>query len=199
MDPQVSLAVRCSAPCAISAARVLAATAISAVDVALYDLKASLLDLPLATLLGAYRDSCSDLRQRRLHHLFRRRTAEPTLGLGGARRLSLRQDENWNQSRRRSATRHASPRRRSGMRRSLSTPMAPTRSSRLYACGRVSRKQNVAWFEEPVSSDDLRGLRAGPPAGAGRDGHRRRRICLYDRLCARECLTPMRSTSSKPT
>ena len=35
----------------------LAATAISAVDLALWDLKAKLLDLPLALLLGRYRDA----------------------------------------------------------------------------------------------------------------------------------------------
>ena len=35
----------------------LAATAISAVDTALWDLKAKLLDLPLARLLGRYRDA----------------------------------------------------------------------------------------------------------------------------------------------
>ena len=35
----------------------LTATAISAVDAALYDLKARILDLPLATVLGAYRDA----------------------------------------------------------------------------------------------------------------------------------------------
>ena len=50
----------------------LAASAISAVDTALWDLKASLLDLPLARLLGRRRDTRSDLRQRRLHHLFGR-------------------------------------------------------------------------------------------------------------------------------
>ena len=35
----------------------LAATAISAVDAAVYDLKARILDVPLATLLGCYRDA----------------------------------------------------------------------------------------------------------------------------------------------
>lgn len=35
----------------------LAAAAISAIDAALYDLKARILDLPLATLLGTYRDT----------------------------------------------------------------------------------------------------------------------------------------------
>ena len=35
----------------------LAASAISAVDAALYDLKARILDVPLATMLGTYRDA----------------------------------------------------------------------------------------------------------------------------------------------
>ena len=51
----------------------LSATAISAVDAALWDLKAQLLDLPLALLLGRVRDSVPIYGSRRLHHLFRRR------------------------------------------------------------------------------------------------------------------------------
>ena len=47
----------------------LAATAISALDAALWDLKAKLLDLPLAALLGRARAIGADLRQRRLHQL----------------------------------------------------------------------------------------------------------------------------------
>ena len=43
--------------------------AISAVDVALWDLKARLLGLSLHRLLGAVRDRGSRVRQRRVHHL----------------------------------------------------------------------------------------------------------------------------------
>ena len=45
----------------------IAGYAIAAVDVALWDLKARLLDLPLHRLLGAVRDQGAGLRQRRLH------------------------------------------------------------------------------------------------------------------------------------
>ena len=47
----------------------LAATAISAVDIALWDLKAGLLRQPLASLLGRLREKVADLWQRRVHHL----------------------------------------------------------------------------------------------------------------------------------
>ena len=47
----------------------LAATAISAVDVALWDLKAVLLDQPLACSAWPLSDIGPDLRQRRLHQL----------------------------------------------------------------------------------------------------------------------------------
>ena len=51
----------------------LAATAISAVDAALYDLKARILGLPLATLLGTYCDAIPILDgSGRNYHLFRR-------------------------------------------------------------------------------------------------------------------------------
>ena len=71
----------------------LAATAISAVDGALWDLKAKLLDLPLCMLLGRYRDSLPRLRQRRLHHLLRRRIARAALSMGRSRRLPLGENE----------------------------------------------------------------------------------------------------------
>ena len=76
------LGARCSAPCAISDARGSPPAAISAVDAALYDLKARILDLPLATLLGTYRDAIPIYGSGGFHHLFRRRTEEPAIGVG---------------------------------------------------------------------------------------------------------------------
>ena len=49
----------------------------------------------------------------------------------------------------------------------------------------ISRDQDVGWFEEPVSSDDLPGLRAIAAARSGRHGDRGRRICLHRGLCPR--------------
>ena len=58
-----------------------AATAISAVDIALWDLKARLLGLPVTALLGEGRPAArSRLWKRRVHHL--RRAADPRSALG---------------------------------------------------------------------------------------------------------------------
>ena len=77
----------------------LAATAISAVDAALYDLKARILDVPLGNAArapiaiaipiygsGGFTTYSDDELQ------------EPARPLGVARRLRVRQDEGWNQS-----------------------------------------------------------------------------------------------------
>ena len=72
----------------------LAACAISAVDTALWDLKARVLGLPLASLLGRCRDRVPDLRQWRLYKLYRRPTLRATGWMGTSRRLSFRQNEN---------------------------------------------------------------------------------------------------------
>ena len=56
--------------------------ALSAVDVALWDLKARLLDLPLHRLLGAVRERGARVRQRRVHHLRRPPAARPAVRLG---------------------------------------------------------------------------------------------------------------------
>ena len=108
----------------------IASMAISAVDAALWDLKARLLDLPLVTLLGAVRD------------------AAPVYGSGGftsysieqlqrpARRLGRRrhpagQDEDRPPPGRRPRAGSGPPARRSGPRPSCSsTPTAPTAASR---------------------------------------------------------------------
>ena len=62
----------------------LAATAISAVDAALYDLKARILGLPLGDAARQLSRRDPDLWKRRLHHLLRRGAREPARRLGGA-------------------------------------------------------------------------------------------------------------------
>ncbi len=133
----------------------IAATAISAVDIALWDLKARLLDLPLVRLLGM------------------RRSAVPVYGRGGF--------TNYDNARLRDQL--GSGRAADGSRsRSALIPIAipsawprlATRSARpgcsSDANGALSRRQVVdmaergvdagmRWFEDPVSGDDLAGLR----------------------------------------
>jgi L-alanine-DL-glutamate epimerase-like enolase superfamily enzyme len=136
----------------------LAATAISAVDAALYDLKARILDVPLATLLGAYRD------------------AIPIYGSGGFTTYS--DDELKSQLggwvsrdgcafvKMKVGTDPRDDPRRVAMAKAaigeatlfVDANGAYTVKQALALAVRFA-DQKVGWFEEPVSSDDLRGLR----------------------------------------
>jgi L-alanine-DL-glutamate epimerase-like enolase superfamily enzyme len=157
--------------------RGIAAMAISAVDVALWDLKARLLELPLAVLLGTAR------------------AATPVYGSGGFTSYSLErlrdQLGGW------AADGMAFVKMKIG-RNAIEDPLriraareAIGASTQLFvdANGAYSRKQalalagqfaelDVRWFEEPVSSDDLPGLRlvrdrapAGMDIAAGEYGY----------------------------
>lgn len=138
--------------------RGLCANAISAVDAALWDLKAKLLSLPLARLLGA------------------ERMAVPIYGSGGFttysdHRLSA-QLAGWVEQDGCSAVKMkvgSAPAQDTGR---VRLARAAIGEAELYvdANGALSRKQalafaerwadlGVTWFEEPVSSDDLEGLR----------------------------------------
>ena len=135
----------------------IASTAISAVDSALWDLKARLLNLPLVTLLGAVR------------------TAVPVYASGGFTSYSVpelqRQLSGWVES--------GIGRVKMKVGREPHADVSRVRAAReaigvaelfVDANGAYSRKQaqgfanlfaefQVSWFEEPVSSDDLEGLR----------------------------------------
>ena len=140
--------------------------AIAAVEIALWDLKAKILNLPLVNLLGVVREKI------------------PVYGSGGFTSYSEKQlreqFQNWiarrnfhgqNENRPRTGTRR-NP-------RQISTK-SDWRKSQLFvdANGAFTPKhalnfaekfseQNVSWFEEPVSSDDLNGLRFHPRTRAG--------------------------------
>lgn len=137
----------------------LAATAISAVDAALYDLKARLMDLPLARLLGSYRTSIA------------------IYGSGGFTSYSERELEeqlgNWvteqgcayvkmkvgSQSRK-DPHRVKVAKRAIGENAALFVDANGAYTAK-QALGLADdfAEQGVTWFEEPVSSDDLQGLR----------------------------------------
>ncbi len=155
----------------------IASTAISAVDLALWDLKARLLGLPLVSLLGSVRE------------------AVPVYGSGGFTSYSISQLQeqlgNWVAS--------GIPRVKMKVGRDPAEDVDRVRSARqtigaqaelfVDANGAYSRKQalafaeafaqyGVTWFEEPVSSDDLEGLRilrdrgpSGMEIAAGEHGY----------------------------
>lgn len=161
----------------------IASMAISALDIALWDLKARLLNIPMLTLLGAVRN------------------AVPIYGSGGFTSYSDKQLQmqlaGWV---RQGITRvkmkiGRNARADVGRVREVRTAIGPEADLFVDANGGYSRKQaleqaerfadlNVSWFEEPVSSDDLAGLRllrdrapAGMEIAAGEYGYEAGYFC----------------------
>jgi len=135
----------------------LAATAISAIDAALYDLKARLLDLPLTKLLGAYRASV------------------PIYGSGGFTTYSddeleqqlgdLVSDDGCAFVKMKIGSHpEDDPRRIEVAKRAIGDAQLFVDANGAYAVqqalslANAFAEQDVGWFEEPVSSDDLVGL-----------------------------------------
>lgn len=136
----------------------IASTAISAVDAALWDLKAKLLDLPLMSLLGAVRERV------------------PVYGSGGftsyPRARLQSQLSGWSEAGFRMVKMKVGTHPEADRARVQAAREAIGADVGLFvdANGAYSRKQalagaeafatlGVSWFEEPVSSDDLEGLR----------------------------------------
>lgn len=155
----------------------LASAAISAIDTALWDLKARLLGLPLLALLGAARD------------------AIPVYGSGGFTSYSIdrlqRQLGDWVAAgiARVKMKIGSAPSEDPDRVRAARAAIGPQAELFVDANGAYDRKlalaqaqlfheQGVSWFEEPVSSDDLAGLRllrdrapAGMAIAAGEYGY----------------------------
>jgi L-alanine-DL-glutamate epimerase-like enolase superfamily enzyme len=136
----------------------LAATAISAVDTALYDLKARLLDLSLVSLLGA------------------RRSSVPIYGSGGFTTYSDAELEQqlggWVAEQgcafvkmKVGSQPARDPHRVAVAKRAIGDAMLFVDANGAYGPKQAIKlaaqfaEQDVGWFEEPVSSDDLPGLR----------------------------------------
>lgn len=148
----------------------LAVMALSAVDVALWDLKSKLLGVPLASLLG------------------RAREAVPAYGSGGFTSYSLPELEEHCATWLRLGVRMVKikvgrspgedPLRARAARRGIGVTAqlfvdangAYTRKQAQQVAFRLRDESDVTWLEEPVSSEDLGGLRllrdAGPPGMA---------------------------------
>ncbi|HEX5223834.1 MAG TPA: enolase C-terminal domain-like protein [Solirubrobacteraceae bacterium] len=156
----------------------LAASAISAVDVALWDLKARLLGVSLSSLLGRVRERV------------------PVYGSGGFTTYSAEQMRSqlsgWVQEgitavkikvgsepqRDPERVRHARSVIGEGVRLFVDANGAYTRKQALRLAEVFAQEAGASWFEEPVSSDDLEGLRllrdrapAGMDIAAGEYGY----------------------------
>ncbi len=160
--------MRCSVRFEISDGEGLAATAVSAVDAAIYDLKARLLGVPLCKLLGSYRETV------------------PIYGSGGFTTYSdgelEKQLGEWVANDGCAFVKMkvgSEPARDPGRVKVAKQAIGKDAVLFVDANGAFSAsealkfadlfaEQQVAWFEEPVSSDDLPGLRAlrrGAPHG----------------------------------
>ncbi len=167
-----------------------AATAISAVDVALWDLKARLLGVRLARLLGVVRDSVPVYGSGGFTSYDEEQLTDQLAGWvhgQGIPRVKIKIGESWGHAVERDLARIAQAREVIGD------------ATELYvdANGGYSRKQairvahrmlpyEVTWFEEPVSSDDLAGLRevrdaVEPDVAAGEYGWD---LPYFQRMCA---------------
>lgn len=171
--------------------------AISAVDVALWDLKARLLDIPLPRLLGAVRAEVPVYGSGGFTAYDDRQLRDQLSGWALKQRIprvKIKVGESWGSAPGRDLERMAQAR----------DVIGPGTELFVDANGGYGRKQairimsaaadlDIRWLEEPVSSDDLDGLReirnavqADVTAGEyGYDLHYFRRMCAADAL---DCL-----------
>jgi L-alanine-DL-glutamate epimerase-like enolase superfamily enzyme len=136
-----------------------ASMAIAAVDTALWDLKARLLDVPLATLLDAVRDHVPVYGSGGFTSYPDARLADQ---LGGwAQRGIPRVKMKVGRDPARDLARVRVAREAIGPTTELYVDAngALTRVQALWFANRYADEFGVSWFEEPVSSDDLEGLR----------------------------------------
>jgi L-alanine-DL-glutamate epimerase-like enolase superfamily enzyme len=141
-----------------------AATAISAVDVALWDLKARLLGMPVTSLLGRAREHVPVYGSGGFTSYDEDQTREQLSGWvkrDGIPRVKIKIGEDWGGNERRDLQRVALAREVIGPDAELYVD-----ANGAYSTGQAVRvaqqmaEFGVSWFEEPVSSQDLAGLAA---------------------------------------
>jgi len=163
----------------------LAATAISAVDNALWDLKARLLELPLVNLLGAAHDSVlaygsGGFTSYSIEQLQKQLSGWAEQGLERVK-MKVGRDLHADSERVRAARKAIG----SSVELYVDANGAYTRKQAL-AFAEEYAKSGVTWFEEPVSSDDLTGLAAvrhqiDADVAAGEYGYD---LTYFERMCA---------------
>jgi L-alanine-DL-glutamate epimerase-like enolase superfamily enzyme len=138
-----------------------AATAISAVDVALWDLKARLLGLPVTGLLGRVREQVPVYGSGGFTSYDERQTRDQLAGwlAAGISRVKIKIGESWGGNERRDLARVALAREVIGPGAELYVDAnGAYRTGQAVRVGRQLAERDVTWFEEPVSSQDLAGL-----------------------------------------
>ncbi|WP_426435552.1 enolase C-terminal domain-like protein [Bradyrhizobium genosp. P] len=137
----------------------LAATAISAVDAALYDLKARILDVPLFLLLGSYRNSVPIYGSGGFTTYSDNELQEQLGGWVGEQGCSFVKMKVGSHP-------EEDPHRVQMAKRAIGDRAVlfvdangAYRVQQALELGHEFAEQGVGWFEEPVSSDDLEGLR----------------------------------------
>ncbi|WP_128801504.1 MULTISPECIES: enolase C-terminal domain-like protein [unclassified Streptomyces] len=141
----------------------IAACAISAVDIALWDLKARLLGLPLARLLGVCRERVPVYGSGGFTSYHDTHMAAQLNGWVHGQhipRVKIKIGGNWGREVTRDLSRVHAARQVIGSDAELYVDAngAYTRKQAIRV-GHALAEQGVGWFEEPVSSDDLTGLR----------------------------------------
>ncbi|MBT2418732.1 mandelate racemase [Streptomyces sp. ISL-22] len=140
-----------------------AACAISALDIALWDLKARLLELPLARLLGACRDRVPVYGSGGFTTYHDTHLAAQLNGWVHGQhipRVKIKIGQDWGRAVPRDVARVRAARQVIGSAAELYVDAngAYTRKQAIRV-GHTLAENGVGWFEEPVSSDDLTGLR----------------------------------------
>ncbi|MDG4864978.1 enolase C-terminal domain-like protein [Streptomyces sp. T-3] len=141
----------------------IAGCALSAVDIALWDLKARLLEIPLVRLLGAARESVPVYGSGGFTTYHDTHLAAQLNGWVHGQhipRVKIKIGESWGRAVARDLARVAAARQVIGPQGELYVDAkgAYTRKQAVRVGAALAELQ-VGWFEEPVCSDDLRGLR----------------------------------------